>query len=158
MTAAAIADLLHAHRTGPGRWQARCPAHRPDKHPSLSIKQGTKGVLLRCWSNGCTVASICAALGLKLSDLFDGPPPTPEQTAQARLQALREEEQARERRARHGAICDKLLKLEAIAGQLGARLMRLPDSSPDADGFARLFHSVQDSIHRAETEEMEARP
>ena len=57
--------------TGPGKWQARCPAH-DDKRPSLSIREAEDGkVLLKCWS-GCGSAEIVGALGLSLADLFPG--------------------------------------------------------------------------------------
>jgi hypothetical protein len=68
MTAAEVARCLHARRTGAG-WIARCPAH-PDRAPSLSIREGDGGrILLHCFT-GCTVEAICAALRIKLSDLF----------------------------------------------------------------------------------------
>lgn len=56
---------------GPGRWIARCPAHE-DRHPSLSIAHGERGVLLHCFA-GCPLSAIVAALGLEVRDLFDGP-------------------------------------------------------------------------------------
>ena len=57
--------------TGPGKWQALCPAH-DDKRPSLSIKEADDHkVLLKCWS-GCGAAEIVNALGLSLADLFPG--------------------------------------------------------------------------------------
>ena len=67
--------LLHrldrVKSTGPGKWQALCPAH-DDKRPSLSIKEADDGrVLLKCWT-GCGAAEIVSALGLSLADLFTG--------------------------------------------------------------------------------------
>ncbi len=57
--------------TGPGKWQALCPAH-DDRRPSLSIKEADDGrVLLKCWT-GCGAAEIVSALGLSLADLFPG--------------------------------------------------------------------------------------
>jgi hypothetical protein len=57
--------------TGPGKWQARCPAH-DDRRPSLSIRETDDGkVLLKCWT-GCGAADIVGALGLSLADLFPG--------------------------------------------------------------------------------------
>ena len=50
-------------------WSVRCPAH-DDRRPSLSIAEGDDGrALVRCHT-GCTVGAICAALGLRLSDLM----------------------------------------------------------------------------------------
>lgn len=61
--------LDKARRTGPASWSARCPAH-DDRSPSLSLKETDDGrILLHCFG-GCEVASIVAALGLDLVDLF----------------------------------------------------------------------------------------
>jgi hypothetical protein len=50
-------------------WSARCPAHL-DQSPSLSIAEGDDGrILLRCFA-GCPTDRVCAAIGLRLSDLF----------------------------------------------------------------------------------------
>jgi hypothetical protein len=54
-------------RTGRG-WQAKCPAH-DDRSPSLSIREGELGVLLHCFA-GCSLNTICEALGLMVRDLF----------------------------------------------------------------------------------------
>lgn len=52
------------------RFKARCPAHE-DKTPSLSLKEGDDGrVLIHCFA-GCAVQAVVAALGLRLSDLFN---------------------------------------------------------------------------------------
>ena len=68
---AVLHHLEKVKRTGPGKWQALCPAH-DDRRPSLSIKEADDGrVLLRCW-NGCRAAEIVLALGLSLADLFPG--------------------------------------------------------------------------------------
>ena len=59
--------------TGRG-WRARCPAHA-DRTPSLSIHEGTRGVLLRCFA-GCPLTDICQAIHLASADLFyDAPTP-----------------------------------------------------------------------------------
>ena len=50
------------------RWSALCPAHA-DNSPSLSISEGDKAILLKCWA-GCTVQEVCAALGILPRDLF----------------------------------------------------------------------------------------
>src|SRR5437899_7592682 len=53
----------------PSGWTCRCPAHR-DRTPSLSVASGRNGrILLRCFG-GCSVESIVAAIGLKISDLM----------------------------------------------------------------------------------------
>ena len=62
-----LARLDGVRRTSRG-FMSRCPSH-PDKHPSLSIREGERGLLLYCWA-GCTVAAICHALGIEVSGLF----------------------------------------------------------------------------------------
>lgn len=50
---------------------AHCPAHA-DRSPSLSVTQGSNGaVLIHCFG-GCDPASVLAAVGLDLADLFPG--------------------------------------------------------------------------------------
>lgn len=50
---------------------ALCPSHA-DARASLSVSQGTKGVVMKCHA-GCTTDMICTALGLKITELFDKP-------------------------------------------------------------------------------------
>lgn len=64
-----LARLDRVKPTGPGKWQASCPAH-DDRSPSLSIRETDDGtILIRCWA-GCGAAEIVAAVGLELRDLF----------------------------------------------------------------------------------------
>lgn len=69
MTAIEFAQLVGAKRVRRGVWLARCPAHS-DTHPSLSICEGHKGVLIKCLSHGCTAMEIVLSVGLKMKDLF----------------------------------------------------------------------------------------
>jgi AAA domain len=55
------------HRTGDG-YRVNCPAH-DDHVPSLSLIKKDDKILLHCHA-GCKTASIMAALGLAMSDLF----------------------------------------------------------------------------------------
>ena len=69
MTLNALLDRLDAvHVRGRGRWSARCPAHS-DRTPSLSVTEGEKGILVKCWA-GCALQQIVAAIGLNVHDLF----------------------------------------------------------------------------------------
>ena len=74
---ALIRDRLAGVRKSGSGWIAQCPAH-PDKSPSLSIREGERGVILKCWI-GCTVPAIVDALGLRQSDLFYGALAAPQQ-------------------------------------------------------------------------------
>jgi hypothetical protein len=99
MNAESIAQLLNARPVGRGRWQAKCPSH-DDRHPSLSISQGHSGLLLRCWSHGCSVEQIVTALGLSMRDLFDAPL-TPATRRELELRRAKQElEDSRQRRKR----------------------------------------------------------
>ncbi|MHB8391410.1 MAG: hypothetical protein ACYDBH_17820 [Acidobacteriaceae bacterium] len=152
MTAEAFADLVRARRSVRGKWMARCPAH-PDRHPSLSITQGHSGVLLKCWSAGCSIESIVSALGLPMSALFDSARLSPEQRAEAARQRIirdaeRSRQQAIDREQR-----DRLFKLERLMNAIGAKLARNPD---DAE-LGSVFHLACDRLHEAETTANEKR-
>lgn len=83
MTIADLLDRLDCVRPrGTGRWSARCAAH-VDRSPSLSVTEGQRGILLRCWA-GCTLDEICAALGIRPKDLFYDRRPDPAALAEAR--------------------------------------------------------------------------
>ena len=74
MTVHDILPRLENVKGGGGQWSARCPAHE-DKQNSLSIASGSDGrVLFNCHA-GCDTASIVAALGLTVNDLFAGEKP-----------------------------------------------------------------------------------
>ncbi len=73
MTASSFVSLLDSRSLKPQRnaqgWMARCPAHE-DRRASLSVSEGQDGrILLRCHA-GCETENICAALGIKVADLF----------------------------------------------------------------------------------------
>jgi DNA primase len=69
-TTSILSRLQGVTRNGDG-WKARCPAH-DDKNPSLSISESADGkILIHCHA-GCTPDAVCAALGVKLSDLCGG--------------------------------------------------------------------------------------
>jgi hypothetical protein len=151
MTADAFAVLVHAQRTGTGRWKARCPAHN-DQSPSLSIREGDDGRVLMLCRAGCSLDSILTALKLGKRDLFAGPPPSAQQTAvlvaakDARLEAAKAE-----RKTRLAAL-DRVEKLQAVVNALGAKLARLPDGCARSADLTRLFHAASELLHKATTE------
>lgn len=145
MTASEFADLVRGRTSGHSKWQAKCPAH-DDHSPSLSICEGARGrVLVRCWA-GCSIDSVLAALGLRTSDLFAGPTPTPRQAAT--LAAERQSRIATQRQqceAGHVAR-DRAWNLEQVMNVLGAKLMLQPDDSE----MGKLFHVTLDQLCEAE--------
>jgi putative DNA primase/helicase len=60
MKAAEIARALGGRRSGGGWWSCRCPAH-DDRSPSLSIRAGDRGLIVRCWA-GCASRDVLAEL------------------------------------------------------------------------------------------------
>ena len=70
MSSSTLLDRLdRVKQTGPGTWQALCPAHS-DKTPSLRIRDTDDGlVLIKCFA-GCSAHEVVAAVGLELSSLF----------------------------------------------------------------------------------------
>jgi len=73
--------LEGVRRVGDGQWLCFCPVHEKPSNGhqrSLSVSQGDDGrVLVHCHS-GCRLDQICAALNLKVGDLFSGEPRTSE--------------------------------------------------------------------------------
>lgn len=84
-TADVLSRLAGVRPRSHGRWTAQCPAH-PDKSPSLSVSEGERGVLVKCWA-GCSIDEICSALGLNVHDLFfdDGFPQTKRRALRLRV-------------------------------------------------------------------------
>lgn len=68
MTLGQFVSKLDCVRQTANRFIANCPAH-DDRHPSLSIKEGDRGLLVHCFS-GCHVKDIVQTMGLKMADLF----------------------------------------------------------------------------------------
>lgn len=68
MTSSDILSRLQGVRRSPNGWMARCPAHE-DRSPSLSVREGEGKVLLHCFA-ACSIEAICAAIGVRVSDLF----------------------------------------------------------------------------------------
>jgi len=90
---------------GQGRWSAKCPAHG-DESPSLSIAEGDKGILLRCFA-GCGLWDILKSLSLEAKDLFfdslsDDPKQRRQQAAERERQRAAHAEEAR----RSGRVID----------------------------------------------------
>lgn len=104
MTAEQVAARLHARQSGSG-WIGHCPGEmhaHGDRNPSLSISTGRSGrVVMHCFG-GCSIESICAALKIKVSDLFPEPgvyqpKPRTVRDAEKRIAGLRSRLTPRER-------------------------------------------------------------
>ncbi len=72
MTARDFVSRLEGVSKSANGFEARCPAHK-DHRASLSVTDGDKGIVLYCHA-GCQPEAIARALGLQMSDLFNGDP------------------------------------------------------------------------------------
>jgi hypothetical protein len=68
MSLKAVLSRLQGVRDNRSGWQARCPAHE-DHNPSLSIREENGKILLHCFG-GCSIEAVCAALKVKVGELF----------------------------------------------------------------------------------------
>lgn len=140
MTVAELLPHLDAVRPrGPGKWSATCPAH-DDRTPSLSITDGERGILLKCWA-GCDLRSICTALHLSPRDLFFDALPDPQQRHERARRRAQAQQQQKATARRTGLHMDVLREAEALVqsardlsidgwtdDQLDAALNRLADA------------------------------
>lgn len=67
-----LAKLDCVRAVGNNKWIARCPGHT-DKNPSLSIRLGDSGILIRDFA-GCDLSAILLSIGLRMCDLFPDRP------------------------------------------------------------------------------------
>ena len=143
--------LLHfdgVQRTSRG-YQTRCPAH-DDRTPSLSIRDGERGVLLKCWA-GCELTAITGKLGLEVKDLFYDGQLDPRQRREALQRRAKDREAQRTADKARGKRTDLLRHAEYLVqsargmtidawtpAQLDKRLNRL------ADAYAVLWEERHD--------------
>jgi|SRR5580704_918874 hypothetical protein len=154
MTTAEIAGIFDARRVGAGKWMARCLGH-PDLDPSLSIHEGRDGrTVLHCFA-GCSVESVLQAAGLRMADLFPGPPPTAQQARVLAGERLRRDDEAQALRLERRRLTDRYRKLTAVVETIGKKLAHLPDDAPTGDAMTKLFDLALDR-QRATEAELEA--
>lgn len=90
MTADELLTRLDGVRRTSRGYIARCPAHA-DRHPSLSVSEGERGILVKCWA-GCRLQEITAALDLTVRDLFHDQTQDPRQWKEAQQKRHAERE------------------------------------------------------------------
>lgn len=154
MTTAEVARHLGARPTGPGKWQARCPAH-DDHSPSLSIAEGREGfTLIHCWA-GCSTSAVLAALGLTWRDLGGTPAAPAERVRQRRAKVARIDAEAVARRRQadlsntNRAVADRAT---ALVSRLAA--LEWADKTPaypgEADALNAEYHAAMGAAHDLE--------
>jgi len=140
VTAEDILPHLEAvRRRSRGYYQACCPAH-DDRTPSLSIREGERGVLLKCWA-GCELTAIIGKLGLEVKDLFYDSLLDPRQRREAMQRRAKDQAEQRAAGRARGRKADLLRHAEYLVqsargmtieawtpAQLDKRLNRLADA------------------------------
>jgi hypothetical protein len=150
MTAAEIARLLDARPCGRGKWRGPCPspAHLSNS-PKLSIREGDDGrTLIHCFA-GCRIQDVLEAAQLLMSDLFAGPPPTPEQRRRADAERQQREAEAEVRRRQRRLLADRYRTLSDTVHTIGARLVVMPEGR-EGDALALVYHAAIDKFHDIE--------
>jgi hypothetical protein len=125
-----LARLAGVKARGPGRWIARCPAHK-DCTPSLSIREEPDGRILIHDFGHCSVFAVLEAVDLKVADLF----PEPVRRNEHETTQERRLRQAAERQRLHTHAAADALKVIArealivrlVAEDLAAGLPITPD-------------------------------
>ena len=103
-----VLDRLEGVRKSGTGWIAKCPAHE-DRSPSLSVKEGQRGVMLHCHA-GCSFAAIVEAMGLRRqSDTFYESLSAPQQQQRATKATLK-------------ALCGESLRVVCAASPIGPPL------------------------------------
>ena len=115
-----IVEVTDARPRGEGRWMGHCVAHGSQKHRDLSIRDTGDRILLHDFA-GCPLDNILAALGLRISDLFDDAPlphashrvPKPKKPTRLQL-AFQAELTALDHRVKADWIFRAAAKLDAV--------------------------------------------
>lgn len=143
MQAEELARLLHARRSGKGRWRARCPAHR-SKGLTLAIYAGPERVSITCHA-GCNSDDILATLGLTWKDtLYKDDRLTPEEKREWAKKKYITELYERERR-----LMDLKIFLRGVEIPAHRRLIRIQSRfERDIDVFCSRIENRPDIQRR----------
>ena len=67
MTISEAVFHFHAKKAGKGKYTAKCPCHVDRSKNTLSLREGKKGVLVKCWA-GCPTMADVASQGCRGED------------------------------------------------------------------------------------------
>ena len=118
-----------------------CPSH-VGRRPKLAICKGDRGILLKCWI-GCELATICAAIGIRVANLFFDAPDTDHETIRQR-KAERQQREARKMRIEnsYGLTTDARREAEKFLEHCRG----LDPSTLSPENFDSLMHTVCDAL------------
>ena len=148
---ALLTQLDRVRARGTDKWHARCPAHA-DHNPSLTIRVADDGrILMHCFS-GCEIGEICAALSIRIADLFPGSRLVPYAWRQAKRQ--REAKRREHEREAHVAGLTIGARREAqylIESARGLDISTWTDAQLNA-----VLHALADAYEHLEGEKLDA--
>ncbi len=135
MTIGEIVGLFNAKRAGKGKYTAKCPSHDDRSRNTLSIKEGTRGVLIHCWA-GCPKEAVLASAGLSFSDLFY----TSRDLPSAKLKEIYRQQHLDRLYQREQRMQDLRMMLNAVAIPPHRRLIRTKSRfEVDIENYANRF-------------------
>jgi hypothetical protein len=130
---------------------ARCPAH-PDRNPSLSVNEGERAILVRCWA-GCRFEQIVSALALQASDLFSDslytngrPRSFPSPQVDRRALAFRNELYALDLQLRAQCVLDRVTQVSAPDDAVLDRVLNVLALAYADCERAQLFEHLADTL------------
>lgn len=135
MTIQEFVQLAGAKRIRNGQYLALCPSHR-DRKPSLSIREGKRAILLKCWSQNCTAKEITAALGIRLGDLWYLQRTDPKAIREAEKKRREEDQVTQTITSSIHWHQNYLERWSRVSTALGYLLMKNPSSDSLAQAFA----------------------
>ncbi|MEU2288051.1 DUF3987 domain-containing protein [Streptomyces sp. NPDC013178] len=128
----------HGSKGRGSSWQ--CPAHE-DRAPSLSVRRGNNGVVLKCHA-GCPTEDVVAALELNMADLFNEP-----LEQRVRPQVVAEYPYADEQ----GEVLYVVRRLEpGYDGERKTFRQFKPDGTPGVSGIRRVLYRLPEVITQAQ--------
>jgi hypothetical protein len=99
----------------------------------MTIQEGKTGVLLRCWSNGCSIREIVESAGLTMANLFYADTRKLDPKAQAEMERKRrkEDQAAKEVFRRVQYWREEVRMWESVAGLLFSHMMQGSDEAAE---------------------------
>ena len=149
MTVEDLLPRLDAVRLSSRGFVACCPAH-DDRHPSLSISAGQRGILVKCWA-GCSLMAICESLGIEQRDLFfDVLDLNPSRRRAAALERDRQRHAREQQREQQGTLVDVLREADYfIRSRRGLDISTWTEAKLDDE-----LNALADAYHLFENEDL----
>jgi hypothetical protein len=150
MTPEQFLSLLdHVRPGGTDQWSAQCPGHARQRTGALSIRRGEDGRTLVYDFGGCSVETICQAVGVHLKDLFAD---AGFSNREAIRDAQREREAARRQRERENQITNITADAHREAERLIRRMTGMDISAWSDSQLDLSLNSLANAYHLLDRE------